>query len=65
MIAIIDALDAVGYLGAAKAVMGWLGVPVGKARLPLGNPSPQTLDVLRAKLEALGFFAWTIPCPER
>lgn len=65
MISIIDALDAVGYLGAAKAVMGWLGVPVGQARLPLGNPSPETLQRLRAQLEALGFFAWTIPCPER
>jgi N-acetylneuraminate lyase len=59
MIAIIDALDAVGYLGAAKAVMGWLGVPVGPARLPLGNPSPDSLSRLRDRLEELNFFSWT------
>lgn len=64
MIAIIDALDAIGYLGAAKAVMGWLGVPVGPARLPLGNPSTESLQRLRAQLESLDFFAWTISCPE-
>ncbi|MFY7817539.1 MAG: dihydrodipicolinate synthase family protein [Akkermansiaceae bacterium] len=60
MIEIIDALDSIGYLGAAKAVMGWLGVPVGPARLPLGNPSPDALVRLRERLEQLDFFTWTL-----
>ncbi len=60
MIEIIDALDSIGYLGAAKAVMGWLGVPVGPARLPLGNPSPDALGRLRERLEQLDFFTWTL-----
>ena len=60
MIAIIDALDAIGYLGAAKAVMGWLGVPVGPARLPLSNPTADALARLRGRLEELDFFAWTL-----
>lgn len=59
MIEIIDALDGIGYLGAAKAVMGWLGVPVGPARLPLGNPTPDALARLREHLEQLDFFSWT------
>lgn len=60
MIEIIDALDCIGYLGAAKAVMGWLGVPVGPARLPLGNPTPDALSRLRERLEQLDFFSWTL-----
>lgn len=47
-----------GYMGAAKATMGMLGVDVGPARLP--NPSldaPQVAQ-LRRDLEALGFFDW-------
>lgn len=59
MIAIIDALDSIGYLGAAKAIMGWLGVPVGPARLPLGNPSADALARLRDRLDELDFFSWT------
>jgi N-acetylneuraminate lyase len=49
---LIDALAAIGYLGAAKAVMGWQGVPVGPARLPLDNPTPAQLDALREKLDS-------------
>lgn len=55
-IGIIDALASIGYLGAAKAVMGWLGVPVGPTRQPIGNPTPAQLDALRAGLEKSGFF---------
>jgi len=51
-VALIDALAAVGYLGAAKAVMGWQGVPVGPARLPVPNPSPAQLEILREKLDS-------------
>ncbi|BCX46171.1 dihydrodipicolinate synthase/N-acetylneuraminate lyase [Haloferula helveola] len=47
---LIDTLAAIGYLGAAKAVMGWQGVPVGPARLPISNPTPAQLDALREKL---------------
>lgn len=49
---LIDSLAAIGYLGAAKAVMGWQGVPVGPARLPLDNPTPAQLEALREKLDS-------------
>lgn len=49
---LIEAIAATGYLGTAKAVMGWQGVPVGPARLPVPNPSSSQLDVLREKLES-------------
>jgi len=55
---LIKALASVGYLGAAKALMGWLGVEVGPARLPNGNPSAEQLKALRAGLERMGFFEW-------
>ena len=48
---LIEAIAATGYLGTAKAVMGWQGVPVGPARLPVANPSRSQLDALREKLE--------------
>lgn len=48
----IEALAAIGYLGAAKAVMGWQGVPVGPARLPIRNPTPAQLELLREKLDS-------------
>jgi N-acetylneuraminate lyase len=51
---LIQALARPGYLGAAKALMGWLGVPVGPARLPVPNPGPEALATLRADLESLG-----------
>lgn len=57
-IAMIEAIAATGYLGTAKALMARLGVPVGPARLPLGNPSPAQVDALMAKLAALGFGRW-------
>lgn len=53
-IAMIDAIAATGFLGTAKALMGRLGVPVGPARLPLGNPTPAQVDALMEKLNALG-----------
>lgn len=55
---IIQALVAYGYMGAAKAVMTMLGVDVGPARLPNGNPTTEQVKELRAKLEAIGFFDW-------
>lgn len=57
-IAMIDAIAASGFLGTAKALMGRLGVPVGPARLPLGNPDPATVDSLVARLDEIGFATW-------
>jgi N-acetylneuraminate lyase len=53
---LIEALAAIGYFGAAKALMGWLGVPLGPARRPLDNPTPAQLDALRVKLEGFRWF---------
>lgn len=55
----INILASHGYLGSAKAVMGWLGVPVGPARLPQGNPNSGDLKELRSQLEKIGFFDWS------
>ena len=54
----IDAIAATGFLGTAKALMGRLGVPVGPARLPLGNPSEAQIDALMIRLDELGFASW-------
>lgn len=55
---LVQALARIGYFGAAKALMGFLGVPVGPARLPLGNPTLEQTHALRAELDALGFDDW-------
>jgi N-acetylneuraminate lyase len=55
---LVRLLAGIGFMGAAKAVMGMLGVNVGPARLPNGNPSPEQLVALRSLLEAMGFFDW-------
>jgi N-acetylneuraminate lyase len=57
-IAMIDAIASTGFLGTAKALMGRLGVPVGPARLPLGNPSEAQIDALMIRLDELGFARW-------
>ena len=57
-IAMVDAIAATGFLGTAKALMGRLGVPVGPARLPLGNPTAAQVDALVEKLDDLGFATW-------
>lgn len=57
-IAMIDAIAATGFLGTAKALMARLGVPVGPARLPLGNPGAEQVDALLEKLLDLGFAEW-------
>jgi N-acetylneuraminate lyase len=57
-IAMIDAIAASGFLGTAKALMGRLGVPVGPARLPLGNPQTTEVDALMDRLNELGFDEW-------
>ena len=55
---LIARLASIGYMGAAKAVMGMLGVPVGPARLPHANPDTAQHAALRKDLEAMGFFDW-------
>jgi N-acetylneuraminate lyase len=55
---LVKLLAGVGFMGAAKAVMGMLGVDVGPARLPHENPTPEQTGKLRAALETMGFFEW-------
>ena len=57
-IAMIDAIAASGFMGTAKALMCRLGVPVGLARSPLGNPTPTQVDALVSRLDRLGFKQW-------
>jgi N-acetylneuraminate lyase len=57
-IAMIDAIGATGFVGTAKALLGRLGVPVGPARAPLGNPTTADVDALIARLTVLGFDRW-------
>ena len=53
-LAMIEAIAVIGYLGAAKAVMAWNGVPVGPARQPIDNPTHGQLEALREQLSELG-----------
>jgi N-acetylneuraminate lyase len=55
---LVQLLSGVGFMGAAKAVMGMLGVELGPARLPSGTPTPTEVKKLRGDLERLGFFDW-------
>jgi N-acetylneuraminate lyase len=57
-IAMVDAIGATGFMGTAKALMGRLGVPVGPARAPMGNPSAADVDAVVARLRDLGFDRW-------
>lgn len=57
-IAMIDAIASSGFMGTAKALMCRLGVPVGLARAPLGNPSSDQIDALLSRLDDLGFTEW-------
>jgi N-acetylneuraminate lyase len=55
---LVQLLASHGYMGAAKAVMGMLGVEVGPPRLPNASLSPDQAKTLRGQLETLGFFDW-------
>jgi N-acetylneuraminate lyase len=57
-IAMIDAIAGCGFMGTAKALMARLGVPVGPARAPLGNPTAPQVDTVVARLTELGFDDW-------
>lgn len=52
---LIELLAGYGYMGAAKATMGFLGIPVGPARLPNGNLTTDQMAQLRGQLEAGGY----------
>ncbi len=58
---LIELLAGFGYMAAAKAVMGFLGVQVGAARLPNTNLTSEDRARLKTKLEQLGFFDWIRP----
>lgn len=62
-IAMVDTIAATGFLGTAKALMARLGVPVGPARLPLGNPTGPQFDSVFARLTELGFGEWGAAVP--
>lgn len=47
-----------GFMGAAKATMGMLGVDVGAPRPPHGALTADQIRNLRGDLETLGFFDW-------
>lgn len=55
-VGLVGILASVGYFGAAKALMGWLGVPVGPPRLPLPTPSKDALARVREQLESFPWF---------
>lgn len=55
---LIQLLAGLGYMAAAKAAMGFLGVDVGPARLPNANLTPAQISKLRNDLETMGFFEW-------
>jgi N-acetylneuraminate lyase len=55
---LIELLASFGYMAAAKAVMGFLGVDVGPARLPHANLTAELGVLLRKRLAELGFFDW-------
>jgi N-acetylneuraminate lyase len=55
---LIELLAGFGYMAAAKATMGFLGVDVGPARLPHANLSPEQQEELRESLGKLGYFDW-------
>ncbi len=55
---LIELLGGYGYMAAAKAVTGFLGVDVGSPRLPFADLTAQDRARLREDLERLGFFDW-------
>ena len=55
---LVKVLAARGYMGCAKALMAHLGVPVGGARLPNGNPDADGVRAMLQELAAIGYFDW-------
>lgn len=57
-IAIVDTIAATDFIGTAKALMAHLGVAVGPARPPLGNPTDAQFEDVFKRLVELGFQHW-------
>ena len=55
---LIELLGGFGYMAAAKAVMGFVGVDVGSPRLPIAPLTTEQRAHLQTSLERLGFFDW-------
>lgn len=55
---LIELLASFGYMAAAKAVMGMLGVDVGEPRLPNAKLDASQHARLRTALDELGYFGW-------
>jgi N-acetylneuraminate lyase len=55
---LVDTLSRFGYMAAARATMGMLGVELGPPRLPHAPLSADQHASLRADLEAIDFFTW-------
>jgi len=55
---LIELLARYGYMAAAKATMGFLGVEVGPPRLPNSHLTATQTESLRTELITLGFFDW-------
>lgn len=54
---LIELLGSFGYLAASKAVMGFLGIDVGPARLPNTRLSSEQCVLLRAGLDRIDFWS--------
>lgn len=57
-VAMVNVLAADVFHAALKEVMGMLGMPVGRCRLPIGALSQQQIESLRHELASIGFFDW-------
>jgi N-acetylneuraminate lyase len=53
---LVERLSAYGFMAAAKAVMGMLGVEVGPPRLPFARLDAEAESRLRGELERMAFF---------
>lgn len=60
---LIQMIASHGFMPAAKAVMGLVGVDCGPPRLPLRALAAAQVAALREDLERLGFFDWIRPVP--
>jgi N-acetylneuraminate lyase len=56
---LIELLASYGYMGAAKATMEYLGIPVGPPRLPNGSLSDDQKQSLYQRLSELGHYPCT------
>lgn len=57
-IELIRLLARYGYMAAAKATMGFIGVEVGEPRLPSSRLATGQASKLRGDLESIGYFDW-------